>query len=60
MNQDGENKMMVEGSRYTIKGSCLDQFLAYPIEQLIDVKKRNYENPDRDVILIETCDPIDK
>ena len=52
--------MMVEGSRYTIKGSCLDHFLAYPIEQLIDVKKRNYENPDRDVILIETCDPIDK
>ena len=37
--------MMVEGSRYTIKGFCLDQFLAYPIEQLIDVKKKKLRKP---------------
>lgn len=52
--------MMVDTvQKYIIKGSSLDQFLAYPIEQLIDVKKRNYESLDRDVILIETCEPVD-
>lgn len=55
-----QTQLITTASDNLIKGFCLDQFINHPIEQILSGQKKDSEDEDRDILLVELNEPQEK